>query len=134
MSGTCGDELVARDFELDDLVEVRHRVERWCAGNGLADQALYWFVVAVNEITTNAVRHGGGRGALRLWRTDNHVHCQVTDHGPGIPADQDGLVRPSPFQLGGRGLWLARQGCESVTLDAGAGGSTVTLTQPVPPS
>ncbi len=131
MNAVTGGELLARDFQRDDLVEIRHNVERCCAGAGLTNQTLYWFVVAVNEITTNAVRHGGGRGQLRLWRANNHLYCQVVDRGPGIPPDQDGLVRPSPLQLGGRGLWLARQGCESVIVDAGPQGSTVTLVQPL---
>ena len=126
-----GSELFVRDFDHDGLVAVRHDIEQCCSGQGLADQALYWFVVAVNEITTNAVRHGGGRGWLRLWRANDHLYCQIVDHGPGIPADQDGRVRPSPLQLGGRGLWLARQGCEAVTWDAGPRGSTVTLAQPI---
>ena len=127
-----GIELLAVDFDLRTLVQVRHDVERTCAHVGLVDKALYWFVVAVNEITTNAVRHGGGQGRLRLWRAEHRLHCEVADKGPGIPSDQHGRVRPSPYTLGGRGLWLARQGCESLTLDSGPHGSTVTLAQLLP--
>ena len=134
MNRIAEDDLLAREFDQDGLVELRHGVERCCVSSGLADEALYWFVVAVNEITTNAVRHGGGWGRLRLWRADDYVYCQVADRGPGIPPHQDGLVRPSPLQLGGRGLWLARQGCETVVLDVGPQGSTVTLSQPLHPA
>jgi serine/threonine-protein kinase RsbW len=124
-------ELLAVAFDFDSLVQVRHTIERACAAAGLVDHALYWFVVAINEITTNAVRHGGGRGWLRLWRADNRLRCRVTDRGPGIPPDQHGEVRPAPMTLGGRGLWLARQGCEKVILDSGPHGSVVTLVQPI---
>jgi anti-sigma regulatory factor (Ser/Thr protein kinase) len=124
-------ELLARDFDYHSLVQVRHEIEHTCAAAGLTEHALYWFVVAVNEITTNAVRHGGGRGRLHLWREDNRLRCRVVDRGPGIPPDRHGEKRPSPYTLGGRGLWLARQGCESVMLDTGPHGSVVTLIQPI---
>jgi serine/threonine-protein kinase RsbW len=131
---TTDTELLALAFDFDSLVQIRHTIERCCAAAGLVDHALYWFVVAINEITTNAVRHGGGRGWLRLWRENDRLSCRVSDRGPGIPAGQDGEVRPSPYTLGGRGLWLARQGCETVTLDSGPKGSVVTLVQSIRPA
>ena len=127
-------ELLTVAFDLDSLVQVRHAIERTCAAAGLVDHALYWFVVAINEITTNAVRHGGGRGWLRLWRDNNRLRCRVTDQGSGIPPDQHGDRRPSPYTLGGRGLWLARQGCENVILDGGPRGAVVTLVQSIAPA
>jgi anti-sigma regulatory factor (Ser/Thr protein kinase) len=130
---TTDTELLTLAFDFDSLVQARHAIERACAAVGLVDQTLYWFVVAVNEITTNAVRHGGGRGWLRLWREHNRLRCRISDRGPGIPPGQDGEVRPSPYTLGGRGLWLARQGCEKVTLDSGPQGSVVTLVQSINP-
>ena len=57
---------LVRDFTHDDLTALRQEIERFAAGHGLADLALYRFVVAVNELTTNAVRHGGGAGVLEL--------------------------------------------------------------------
>ena len=131
---TTETELLAVAFDFDSLVHVRHAIERTCAAVGLVDQTLYWFVVAINEITTNAVRHGGGRGWLRLWRDDKRLRCRISDRGPGIPPDQDGGVRPSPYTLGGRGLWLARQGCETVILDSGPQGAVVTLVQSIAPA
>ena len=114
-------DLLARDFTAGTLVALRHDVERHAAGQGLDGLPLYRFVVAVNELTTNAVRHGGGRGHLTLWRTGDRLHCQVTDHGPGLPVLQS-LAMPSPEAVGGRGLLLARHGTERLTAD----GSTVT--------
>src|SRR6476660_2868318 len=56
-----------RSFRLESLVEIRHEVETYSRAAGLADIRLYKFVMAVNEIMTNAVHHGGGSGDLRLW-------------------------------------------------------------------
>jgi len=129
------DHLLNLPFELDTLVSVRHAVADRCAAAGLVDGPLYWFVVAVNEITTNAVRHGGGSGQLTLWLDRGLLYCRVVDHGPGFPADRHSVdIRPEPDALGGRGLWLARQGSATVTVETGPDGSRVTLSQPVPPA
>jgi serine/threonine-protein kinase RsbW len=83
--------------------------------------------VAVNEITTNAVRHGGGRGRLELWRTAGHLHCRVTDHGAGIPAGRHRPRRPDTHAVGGRGLWLASKASTDLHIETGTGGTKVTL-------
>jgi anti-sigma regulatory factor (Ser/Thr protein kinase) len=118
-------ELLARDFTIDTLVSVRHDVQRLAVQHGLTDLALYRFVVAVNELTTNAVRHGGGSGHLALWRTHNELHCRVIDHGPGMPTG-GGLQLPPAQAAGGRGLWLVHHGAERLTIDSDANGTSVT--------
>ena len=117
--------LLRREFALTSLVELRHQVERSASDNGLSDLALYRFVVAVNEITTNAVRHGGGHGHLELWRTGSRLHCRIADHGPGLPAGK--RTRPDTHATNGRGLWLAQQGCDDLTISTGMQGTTITL-------
>jgi anti-sigma regulatory factor (Ser/Thr protein kinase) len=117
---------LARDFELTSLVALRHNVEEYARNNGLASLALYRFVVAVNEIATNAVRHGGGRGHLRLWRAGSRLHCSVTDHGTGLSTDHR-PERPSPLDVGGRGLWFAYQNAEELTVRSGSQGTTIVL-------
>ena len=133
MQGADARTLLTRDFDFHTLVPLRHDVERCLARNGLEDRELYLFVVAINEVTTNAVRHGGGKGRMYLWRDDHTLHCRVVDQGPGIPPDRMGYRRPSPDILGGRGLWLARQGCETLNVETGGHGSTVTLSQSIQP-
>ncbi|GGQ48483.1 ATP-binding protein [Couchioplanes azureus] len=118
---------LTRDFDLATLVALRHEVHRWAQRHGLADLALYRFVVAVNEITTNAVRHGGGRGRIELWRTGDRLHCRVTDRGTGLPADRRRPGRPDPQAVGGRGLWLATAGIDDLLIDTGRHGTKITL-------
>src|SRR6266540_1683181 len=116
------------DFALDSLLDVRRRVQAFASAAGLSDLRLYYFVVAVNEIMTNAIHHGGGAGRLVLWRDDHEVHCEIVDGGPGIAAGTiDGHLPPPPDTLSGRGLWLARQICDRVNIDSTRAGTRVTL-------
>jgi anti-sigma regulatory factor (Ser/Thr protein kinase) len=119
------------DFGADDLVALRRDVERYAAGHGLAELALYRFVVAVNELTTNAVRHGGGTGRLELRRTGGVLRCRVTDHGPGLPSGRRSDVPPAQRAVNGRGLWLVRQIAVSLDIDSHPSGTSVTLTTQV---
>jgi anti-sigma regulatory factor (Ser/Thr protein kinase) len=118
---------LSRDFTGDTLVEVRHEVERRAARHGLTGVALYRFVVAVNELTTNAVRHGGGRGRLDLWSAGARLLCRVTDRGPGLPAGYE-IRRPASYAADGRGLWLASQGGEDLAVRRQDGATVITLT------
>ncbi|MFG1679656.1 ATP-binding protein [Nonomuraea sp. NPDC049269] len=116
------------DFDFDTLVTVRRLVERYAERHRLTGQDLYRFVVAVNEITTNAVRYGGGGGRLSLWQADGRLYCRVTDNGPGLPRPDEHGHDPVPADSSsGRGLWLARQWVSRLTIDTGVDGTTVTL-------
>jgi anti-sigma regulatory factor (Ser/Thr protein kinase) len=121
-------DLLACAFEFDTLVSVRHQVERQARGVGLSDIRLYKLVVAVNEIITNAVHHGGGSGHLRLWRDSENLHCEVVDQGPGIPGGRvNGHNRPEPGTIGGWGLWLTREICDEVDVVTDSTGTRVHL-------
>jgi len=119
-------DLLTRQFTLDGLVALRHDLERCAARHGLAGLELYRFVVAVNELTTNAVRHGGGSGHLALWRTGGRLHCRVSDRGTGLPAGHR-LQMPPPDAIGGRGLWLARHSVDRLTIDSDDRGTSITV-------
>ena len=91
---------------------------------GLGSERTADLVLAVDEIVTNSVRHGGGAGTLRAWIDGDAVVCEVNDDG----YLQDPLVgrrRPTPDAMGGRGLWLANQLCDLVQVRNGVEGCVV---------
>lgn len=121
--------LIDRPFDATSLRTLRYEVERRTGANGLGELALHRFLVAVNEITTNAVQHGGGAGRLELWRLGDRLYCRVTDRGAGIPPGS--LARtvgpPPPNALNGRGLWLARTWSATMDVMSGKAGTVITL-------
>ncbi|MFI7070369.1 ATP-binding protein [Micromonospora sediminicola] len=121
--------LIAEAFDQTQVTELRHSVTSCAHATGLAGQRLDDFVLAVNELITNAVRHGGGQGRLRLWRRGGDLVCEVADHGQGISErrlrDRD---RPAPDTAGGWGLWLARELSDSMEVETGDAGTVVRIT------
>ena len=126
-----GDALISLEFRRLDLGVLRRRVADSAADAGLRGMRLQAFVMAVNELITNAVVHGGGLGRLRLWRTDGKLVCEVTDEGPGIPAGRVPAVQPPAHATSGRGLWLTRTLTDAFSLQTGRGGTTVRVTSAV---
>jgi anti-sigma regulatory factor (Ser/Thr protein kinase) len=124
--------LLHRRFDRDAIPETRYGVAGCAATTGLAGPRLDAFVLAVNEIMTNAVRHGGGSGRLRLWRTAAGLVCEISDEGPGAPMSIfNGHELPPMSATGGRGLWLARHLCDSMEVESGSGGTVVHLTMAI---
>jgi anti-sigma regulatory factor (Ser/Thr protein kinase) len=118
--------LLSQHFDHGGVTLARHAVAHQAATAGLAGTRLADFVLAVNELVTNAVRHAGGRGRLVLSRYDGVLRCEVSDRGPGIPADREnGAEMPPAFATGGRGLWLVRHICDRVEIHTGPHGTTV---------
>src|SRR3982751_2820341 len=121
--------LLNRQFDRDAITGTRHGFAACAAGVGLRGPRLEAFVLAVNEIMTNAVRHGGGCGRIRLWRTTAGLGCEISDAGPGAPPERfNGHRLPPTTATGGRGLWLARHLCDTFGVDSGGTGTTVRMT------
>ena len=80
---------------------------------GLPGERMDALVLAVNEIATNSIRHGGGTGVIRSWDEGSFLLFQVEDSGR-IDAPLAGRRQPVLDQPGGRGLWLANQLCDLV--------------------
>ena len=83
-------------------------------------------VLAVHELATNTLRHGGGRGTLRMWREPAALICEVSDAGR-IDQPLAGRERPFAGQTGGRGLWLVNQLCDLAQIRCFPTGSVVRL-------
>ena len=112
------------DFGAETLVDVRVFIARRAREAGLGAERTDDLVLAVNEVATNSVRHGGGRGTLRAWREGDAVICDVRDGGH-LDDPLAGRRRLSGTQVGGYGLWLANQVCDLVQLRSQADGMAV---------
>ena len=97
--------------DLRALLRHRATVERW-----LNPERVEILLLAVSEIATNGIRHGGRRRDLRLWVHDDAVVCEVTDDGPDPPGPLAGYLPPTPGTPGGMGLWLVGQTCDALSL------------------
>ncbi|MEV0619940.1 ATP-binding protein [Nonomuraea sp. NPDC050404] len=115
-------------FARGRITAMRRTVAEHAAYEGLTGRHLEDFVLAVNEITTNAVLHGGGHGRLRLWSHGGRLWCEVTDEGPGLPTGWMGGIRaPAGHDFRGRGLWLTSMLCDHIMVVSGPAGTTVTF-------
>jgi anti-sigma regulatory factor (Ser/Thr protein kinase) len=102
-------------FDRDRLAELRSLVATQGARTGLSASQVDNLVVAVNEVATNSVTHGGGIGVARIWREDGAIVCEIRDAG----VITDPLVdrtRPSGAPTDARGLWTVNSVCDLVQL------------------
>jgi anti-sigma regulatory factor (Ser/Thr protein kinase) len=83
-------------------------------------------VVAVNEVATNSIRHGGGMGTLRVWKERRALVCEVRDRGQ-IQNLLAGRTLPGEPQTGGYGLWLVNHICDLVQVRSSDGEGVVRL-------
>ena len=111
-------------FESEDLADLRRFIALRAHTAGLGAERGEDVVLAVNEVATNSVRHGGGGGTLRAWEEPDALICEVRDRGH-FEDPLAGRRRPSGAQVGGYGLWLANQVCDLVQLRSHEDGSTV---------
>jgi anti-sigma regulatory factor (Ser/Thr protein kinase) len=111
-------------FTSEELAELRRLTFAWATGESLGAESSEELVLAVNELTTNSIRYGGGRGTLRLWREGEALLCEVQDDGR-IEAPLVGRIRPSPHAYSGRGVWIANQVCDLVQIRSAATGTVV---------
>ncbi|MEV4163144.1 anti-sigma factor RsbA family regulatory protein [Nonomuraea dietziae] len=72
---------------------------------GLDGTRLMEAELAVAELTTNSVVHGGGHGTLAIWGAEGQVVVEVRDAGRLLDP-LAGRRPPELGQLGGRGLML----------------------------
>jgi anti-sigma regulatory factor (Ser/Thr protein kinase) len=81
-------------------------------------------VLAVNEVATNSIRHGGGQGRLRTWRTPDALICEISDAG-FLDQPLAGMCRPVATGDGGAGMWLIHQICDLVQVRSSAHAGTI---------
>jgi anti-sigma regulatory factor (Ser/Thr protein kinase) len=108
------------------LEALRWLVARAAADAGLDETRAADLVLAVHELATNTVRHGGGRGTLRIWHEPDALICEVSDAGR-LDQPLVGRERPLAGQPGGRGLWLVNQLSDLTQIRCYEAGSVVRL-------
>jgi anti-sigma regulatory factor (Ser/Thr protein kinase) len=112
-------------FGADSLGDVRGLAGRFAADAGLGPSRIANLVLAVNEVATNSVVHGGGKGWFRIWRDAGALSCEVRDTGridrPLVDRELSGDT------VGPRGLWLANQLCDLVQIRSLPEGNAVRL-------
>ncbi|MDX3588811.1 sensor histidine kinase [Streptomyces europaeiscabiei] len=91
---------------------------------GLAEDRLQDLTLAVAELTTNSVVHGGGSGTLRIWAEGEQIVCEVHDHGR-MTDPLAGRRPPARDQLGGRGLMLVHYITDLVRLHTAQDSTTI---------
>ncbi|THA82138.1 sensor histidine kinase [Streptomyces sp. LRa12] len=92
-------------FGSGELPEARRFAVGLAASLGLSGQRLQDAELAVAELTTNSVVHGGGSGTVAVWAEAGQVVCEVRDAGR-LTDPLAGRRPPEHGQIGGRGLLL----------------------------
>lgn len=110
----------------EDPSPVRAFLARHTTTLGLPPARFDDFVLAVNEVATNAIRHGGGRGEARLWRSGQRLICEISDTGT-VEDTFLGFLRSDPSAENGHGLWIARQLCDLLEIRTQGPGTRVRL-------
>ncbi|HWS38049.1 MAG TPA: ATP-binding protein [Actinoplanes sp.] len=116
-------------FDSSGLYRLRETLAAHASRIGADEDQIDSLLIVASELATNAVRHGGGTGRLRLWHHDDRLHCQVSDHGPGNLDPTAGSTLPGPQAGdGGRGLWICRRLSTDFDIRSGPDGRGVTVT------
>lgn len=118
-------------FSVNDLRRLRQVTGRWAERAGLPPGRASDFVLAVNEIVTNAVRYGSPRASLLLRMDGRAVTAEVGNSGLWPSGAGAGPAASRPGEMG---LALACQICDAVRIQTGPGGTTVTLRVNLPDS
>ena len=113
-----------------DFASLRRALAAELTGVPADEDLLQDFLLAVDEMTSNALRHGGRPVDLRLWVGEDRVVCTIGDRGAGWddPFAGYGPAHGDDLSRGGMGLWLARQLCDHVDITTGPDGALVRLT------
>jgi anti-anti-sigma factor len=122
--GHPGALILDQAFGAGSLYALRAVVSAHATRAGLAPGRADDLVIAVHELAANAVRHGAGRGRLRVWRTDQALLCEIADDGAPQPGPRDAAQwRIEP----GHGLSLVRQVADQTSLRSGPSGTLATI-------
>ena len=93
---------------------------------GLPERRIADLQIALTELATNSLEHGGGRGVLRIWPTAAGLAGEVEDHGR--PADPlAGRLPPPETSPRGRGLVIVNHLCDLVRVHTGTDANRIRI-------
>lgn len=108
------------------LNEIRASLEACLLAVGFGATRAEDVVLAVNEVATNAVEHGADAAQLCAWFAPDGMACEIHDRG-SLRDPLPGLQAPHFADPRGRGVWIARQLCDSLHVWADALGTHVRM-------
>jgi anti-sigma regulatory factor (Ser/Thr protein kinase) len=121
---------VAAVFAFDGprLAAARRFVRNEATTTGLDGDRVLDLVLAVGELAANSIRHGGGRGTVRVWVEPAHgrglLVVEVADAGR-LTDPLAGRRPATERQLSGRGLLMVHKLADLVRTSTGPGGTTI---------
>jgi anti-sigma regulatory factor (Ser/Thr protein kinase) len=80
--------------------------------------------LAITELLSNSITHGGGSGVARIWSDGEDLVCEVRDRGH-LTDPLAGRLPAGALQGSGRGLLLVNQIADLVRVHASADGTTI---------
>lgn len=136
-SAILSDTAFELDGELRELQRLVEHVDHFCRAEGLDSEASFELNLVLEELFTNAVRHGGCAGmknavAVRLEAGENGaVAVEFRDHGrpfdPTSAAAPDLLAPLEERAPGGLGIHLVRQFMRDLEYQRAAGENRLTM-------
>jgi anti-sigma regulatory factor (Ser/Thr protein kinase) len=130
-------DLLDTAFGWTDITRLRGLVAKHCAAAGLTGSRLDDFVLAVHEISANAVVHAGAGGRLVLRRVTNGLRCLIADTIPKTPpsgpapchGDDGRAISGGAGEAddGGPGLWLAATLADDLSITSSPVSTIVSL-------
>jgi anti-sigma regulatory factor (Ser/Thr protein kinase) len=111
-------------FTGSELGSLRRLLSEWASGLELGYERTEQLALAVTELASNSVRHGGGGGTVRMWQEQETLLVEVHDRGH-IEEPLVGRTCPASWHPAGRGLWLVNHLCDLVQIRSAPAGSVV---------
>ncbi len=111
-------------FAADQLHAVRAEVSECARQFGLGRDRASDLMLAVTELASNSIRHGGGAGSVSTWCEGEQLMVEVRDAGR-IDDPLAGRYEPALDRHDGRGLWLVNQLSDLVQIRSPRSGGSV---------
>lgn len=109
-----------------EIAQIRADIDTLACGHGFSDRAGD-LVLALDEVIANAQEHGRAPIVVEAW-IDGRIVVEVSDVGAGFDRQRVWDAHPpTPYGQRGRGLWIARQLTDAVSIRSGHRGTRVRI-------